>query len=69
MPSGALPIARGPKAELEAILPRARLSYDGETYLVPGVPEAPNQTAAYEALRDWGRWAVPARNNRNRIGS
>lgn len=51
IPDGALPIVDGPDADVHrAIQGSARLSYDGETWLVPGVPEADNQTVAVDAL-------------------
>ena len=59
LPEGALPVARGRKAEMETIQQRARLAYDGETWLVPGIPEAHNQAAAVDALLAFKAWAAP----------
>jgi hypothetical protein len=55
VPKGALPIVgrlgRVPsRADIEAM---SRRSYDGKTLLVPGVPEAPSEMAAYEAFEKW----------------
>lgn len=36
---------------------RSRQSYDGSTYLVPGIPEANDQVEAMEALSRWSVWA------------
>lgn len=70
IPDGALPIARGPAKRLrDFIEPLARHGYqsqtiDGrlakvpgtDTLLVPGIPEAPNQSAALDALEQWLAW-------------
>lgn len=54
---GAILIASGPAATLRsAIAPAARLAYDNETLLVPGVPEAADQKAAGVALDRWVDW-------------
>lgn len=37
----------------------ARHAYDGETLLVPGVPEAVDDDAAVTALIAWTRWVEP----------
>lgn len=48
---GCICIGRGPKADLEAKLAgRARLAYDGKTWLVPGIPEADTDHQAEAAL-------------------
>ena len=56
-----LPIASGPakklKAEISAV---ARHAYDGETPLVPGIPEAPDQSAAMDALLAFKKWIRPS---------
>lgn len=58
IPSGALPIARGPKKPLMEWLDGvSRHAYDGETLLVPGIPEAPDQSAALDALKRFTLWA------------
>ena len=36
---------------------KCRHAYDGTTLLVPGVPEAPDQDAALEALATWRDWS------------
>jgi len=71
VPRGALPIARGPARRLRNFIePLARHGYDAEknkngrltkirgtdTLLVPGVPEAPDQSAALAALERWLDW-------------
>lgn len=70
MPDGALPIARGPAKVLrDFIETRARHGYSTrpvkgrptkipgtDTLLVPGVPEAPDQFAAVDALIAWRGW-------------
>ncbi|SCM75413.1 Host nuclease inhibitor protein [uncultured Pleomorphomonas sp.] len=56
-PNGALEIADAPGRELRRhVSASARHAYDGETLLVPGVPEAATDLAAGEAVgrfRDW----------------
>lgn len=60
IPDGALPIARGrAKAVRDYVEVRARHAYDGHTLLVPGIPEAPNQTVALDALHAWLDWCRP----------
>ncbi|WP_332117270.1 hypothetical protein [Azorhizobium caulinodans] len=52
LPAGVLVIADDPSEDLlaETISALARHSYDGKTLLVPGIPEAPSDMAALEAL-------------------
>ncbi len=51
VPAGAIQIAMGSPTRLrKAVSAVARLAYDGKTLLVPGVPEAPNQRVAGDAL-------------------
>ena len=51
VPEGALPIASAPAAEIrKAIQGTARLAFDNETYLVPGLPEAKTPDARLNAL-------------------
>lgn len=51
VPAGALPIADGIESDLHrAIQGSARLAYDNETWLVPGVPEAGDQIEGVDAL-------------------
>ncbi len=46
-PSGAIPIAIGPEPELRKIISTlARHSYDGKNLVIPGVPEAKDDTNA-----------------------
>lgn len=58
LPDGVLPIAKGPYEALRDWLDGvARHAYDGETLLVPGIPEAPDQMAALDALKRFTAWA------------
>lgn len=51
VPAGALSFAEGIESDLHrAIFGSARLAYDGETWLVPGVPEAVDQNEGIAAL-------------------
>jgi hypothetical protein len=60
VPKGALPFLRGRDRDLRAfICGVARHAYDGETLLVPGVPEAPNQNVALDELHAWMQWIAP----------
>lgn len=57
IPEGALPIAEGPDKPLRDFISGvARHAYDGETLLVPGVPEAEDQLKAVEALQAFVAW-------------
>ncbi|WP_439596486.1 hypothetical protein [Falsiroseomonas sp.] len=50
VPQGTIVLAKGEQAHLEAAIQgSARLSYDGKTWLVPGVPEADDGDAALNA--------------------
>lgn len=42
----------------DSLTAKMRLSYDGKTMLVPGIPEAENQAAGLEALHKFLDWAV-----------
>lgn len=56
MPKDALPIAKGPATPLRKhIEVTARHAYDGETLLVPGVPESGGGDAAVDALLAYSR--------------
>jgi hypothetical protein len=60
-PDGALPIVRGDDRRVrEFVAGVARHGYDGETLLVPGVPEAENERAALEKLVAWIERIKPA---------
>ena len=57
IPDGALPVARGPKKKLhDFIEATSRHAHDGKTLLVPGIPEAPDQAKALDALHAWLDW-------------
>lgn len=59
-PKGALPLVRGPARKVRNFIePLARLAYDGKTLLVPGLPEAPNQTQALKSLHAFVDWIEP----------
>lgn len=64
VPEGAILMAEGPAKPLRDVIgATARLAYDNKTLLVPGVPEAPDEKQACDALGrhlDWlARRAVP----------
>ena len=62
VPGGAIAIAQGPKAFLRGVVDVvARHSYTGGELLVPGVPEADDQSVASDALEKWLKWCA----NRN----
>lgn len=51
VPYGALAFSEGPAKLLrEIVSAQARHAHDGETLLVPGIPEADNQDDALDAL-------------------
>ncbi len=66
--SGAILIARGPKANLKMaleVLARHGQGRSAGSLLVPGVPEAVDQQAKGDALADWLRWcSKPSTANR-----
>lgn len=56
VPEGVLVLATGKREKLEAVLSAiARHSYDGETLLVPGLPEAADDDQAQIAASDFMR--------------
>lgn len=56
-PEGAITIASGPDKQVrELIAGTCRLAHDNKTWLVPGVPEAADQTAAVDALIAYRNW-------------
>lgn len=73
-PSGAIMFASGPAKKLQDYISGvARHGYktrqvngrpqkipETDCLLVPGVPEAPDQDAALDALQKWQAWAGPA---------
>lgn len=58
-PDGALPLAYGSEYQLrKAVFTRARHGYERGVYLVPGIPEAADEDAAIEAVKQFsGRLA------------
>lgn len=59
-PDGAIPIVKGPGRKVrDFICAVSRHAYDGKTLLVPGIPEAPNQNAAGDALDRFITWIKP----------
>lgn len=49
-PRGCLPIAYVSEDDVDALQAHCRLAYDNKTWLVPGIPEAPDQIAGIDAL-------------------
>lgn len=59
LPEGVLSFAIGPRDRLEEIIStRARHSYDAETYLVPGLPEATDDVDVVVVVLDWLAFAL-----------
>jgi hypothetical protein len=59
-PKGALPIMRGPDGAVrDFICGVARHAYDGETLLVPGLPEAASQMEGLQKLSAFLDWIAP----------
>lgn len=52
VPHGSLPIGTidGNESSVKQLQACCRLAYDNVTYLIPGVPEAPNQLKGIEAM-------------------
>lgn len=52
VPEGSLQLGMidGTKPSVQSVTACCRLAYDNVTYLVPGVPEAPNQIKGIEAM-------------------
>lgn len=66
--SGAIHIAKGPKADLTAVLGvLARNGYCGQL-LVPGVPEADTSEAKVVALNAWHAWCAKGNGRKSRHG-
>lgn len=50
-PAGTIILVRGPRKRVEyAVSAAARLAYDNQTMLVPGIPEAENDEDAYQSM-------------------
>lgn len=58
--AGTLPIAYVTEDDKGQFLALARLAYDNRTWLVPGVPEAPDQIAGVDALERFRDRAIKA---------
>lgn len=57
IPSGMMGLVEGPAPKVRKLMAVvARHAYDNKTLLVPGIPEAPNDTAAYDALVKFCDW-------------
>lgn len=57
VPDGALPVFEGEEGYVRKLIEvTARHAYDGVSLLVPGVPEAPEQMAAVDALIRFRAW-------------
>ena len=62
LPKGALLIDKGRgKKWRKGVEVKCRLAYDGETYLVPGVPEAETNKDAYSAYERFCQWLKSCR--------
>jgi hypothetical protein len=72
LPSGALPIHRfqeSDKKTRDQIEVLCRLSYDGKTLLVPGIPEAASDEdaeKAFEFFCEWLQWCLLPKERRER---
>jgi hypothetical protein len=61
MKKGAIAIAKGlPRKLREEMCGAARHAYDGQTLLVPGIPEADNDEQAFDALVKFIAWRKPS---------
>lgn len=57
-PDGGMRLLRGDETAVRAaVAPIARLAHDGETLLVPGVPEAETRKQALDAVLRFKDWA------------
>lgn len=57
IPDGMLGIVEGPAPKVRKLMQvTARHAYDNKTLLVPGIPEAPTDDAAYDALVTFCDW-------------
>jgi hypothetical protein len=57
LPKGAIQILEGSDEHVRAVIQAtARLAYDGITWLVPGIPEAPSEREARRALDLYLDW-------------
>jgi len=55
-PAGAIALRKAPHSVAEkAVHGCARLAYDNQTWLVPGIPESRSDDEAYQALCDFGQ--------------
>lgn len=60
VPPGAIAFAKGDSPSLSASVEVvARHAKRVPVYLVPGMPEAPDEDAAFAALVAWAAWAAP----------
>jgi len=67
VPEGAIKLAEGPKANLKVVMDGLARHGQGRsdgTLLVPGVPEAADQHAAGDALRQFIEWAKKCKSTR-----
>lgn len=58
LPEGHLPICPNTPELRRKVKTRARLSYDGNEYLVPGIPEADTDDEARRALEAFCAWMI-----------
>lgn len=66
LPAGAIAITRGAGIVWrEWVAIKCRLAYDGKTLLVPGIPEAEDDEAAFTALKKFCDWIEKCNTKRN----
>jgi len=59
VPDGAILLKENcTKDQMDKLKIRCRISYDGKTRLIPGIPEAEDQEEAMDALIKWKNWAM-----------
>ena len=58
LPEGALPICPNTVELRHKVHARARLAHDGNSYLVPGVPEADTDDEARRAVEAFCAWMI-----------
>lgn len=71
LPDGAIQVAAGPKSELKGVVMALARQGQGNSegkLIVPGIPEAPDQTAAGDALEAWITWCAKHNGKRHRYG-
>jgi len=59
VPLGVMIFADGDDELMQKVRVRARHAHDGETLLVPGIPEADSEEEALANLKRWHKWGFP----------